>query len=155
MAEKTLVVPEDERFIQAVSKVVSRLDASHGPLYAALLVRLPDQPADEWTLLVGSPALGKRRVDGINAIVSAMQGVIPAKFASRIRRVDVLRKDDPIYTRLSQAFELRPGVTFTLNSCTVLGLEIDRAVVFAMGKPAPTPVRRRTPSRQRKRRRIT
>jgi hypothetical protein len=57
VVEKTVVVSEEPRFIGAVKKVVSRLRASHGPLYVALLIRLADRPADEWTFLVGSRRL--------------------------------------------------------------------------------------------------
>jgi hypothetical protein len=57
--------------------------------------------------------------------------------------VDVLREDDPIYVHLSRAFELAPGATLSLDSCTVLGLEISRAVIFALTKPLPNRARPR------------
>jgi hypothetical protein len=152
VAEKTVVAPDDERFIEAVSNVISRLRRSHGPLYAALLIRLQDRPTDEWTLLVGSNKLTRRRIDGINAILGAMKAVIAREFASRIRSVGVLRADDPIYTYLSRAFTLKPGATLTLDSCNVFGLEIARAVVFALGKPQATGAGDRAARRRRERR---
>jgi hypothetical protein len=140
VAEKTVVIPEDERLIEAVSKVVTRLEGSHGPLWAALLIRLADRPADEWTLLVGSHKLVKRRVDGINATVSAMKGLFPKDLASRIRGVDVLRQDDPVYVHLRRAFKVASGgATVTLDSCNIFGIDIARAIVLRLGTPESCP----------------
>lgn len=150
MAEKTMVVQEDERFIAAVKRVIARLQDSHGPLYAAILIRLADWPCDEWTFLAGSQKLVKRRVVGIDAIVDAMKGIIPREFATRIRHVDVLREDDPTYTYLSRAFQLEAGLTLTLDSCNIFGLEIARALVFVLRKPEATPMKRRAAKRRAK-----
>jgi hypothetical protein len=93
-----------------------------------------------------------RRVDGISAIFGAMKGLVPKEFARRISAVDVLREDDPIYEYLSSAFTVTRGGTLRLDSCSIFGLEIARAIVFALRKPAASRVASPATGRQRRRR---
>jgi len=132
----------NDPFIGSIGKLVQRLEDAHGPLFAALLIRFPDRPKDEWVLLVGSRKLVKRRLDGIGAIVDAMQEVVPPEFATRVRHVDVLGTDHPLYTRLSRAFNVELGAQARVDDCHVFGLEIQHAVLFVLKQPPPAPRRK-------------
>lgn len=134
MAEKKVVGAPDRRLVDAIKGVIERLEVTHGPLYCALLVGIEGRPLDEWALLVGSAKLTIRRLDGINAIVKAMKGLIPKDLSTYIRRVDVLRQDDPLYSYLSRAMQVHPGADVTLESCSFFGFPIERAVVFVLKK---------------------
>ncbi len=131
MAKKTVVENADP-FVEAVGKAVDLLQKSHGPLFAALLAHLPDRPVDDWVLLVGSKALEQRRLEGIRAIVKAIRKAVSSEHATRIRRVDVLRSDDPVYLRLCRAFAVDLGSMVVVQSSNVFGLDIEHAILFAM-----------------------
>lgn len=132
MAQTPMVRESPDPLIQAVKRAVVSLEDSHGPLYAAVLVHLQEMATNDWILLVGSKRLLQRRLDGIHAIADALKGRIPKVHATRIRRVDVLRPDDPLYLYLSRAFHVVPGADATIHNCNVFGLEVEHAVLFAM-----------------------
>ncbi len=147
MAEVESIETPADPFLEAVGRVVLRLEDVYGPLYAAMLAHLPDRPSDEWVFLVGSPGLVKRRMTGISAVVHAMKGIIPREFSTRIRHVDVLSTEDPLYDRLSRAFDVQPGKQAELIQCSVFGTEIEHAVLYVMRKPVGNP-RRTTRTRR-------
>jgi hypothetical protein len=158
VAEKEVVAGADllmegtDPFIDEVGQAVKQLEKTHGPLFAALVVHLPDRPADDWVFLAGSKQLEKRRLDGIRAIVKALKRAVPAKYATRIRRVDVLQSDDQVYLHLSRAFRIEPGATAILRSCNIFGVEIERGVIFAMGPVPELKATSKVSSRQARRR---
>ncbi len=150
MVEKALVGSPDRRLVEAIKRVVDRLEATHGPLYGALLIGIEGRPMDEWVLLVGSAKLAARRLDGINAIVNAMKGLIPRDLSTHIRRVDVLRQGDPLYSHLSRAISVDLGGDASISSSDFFGFPIDRAVVFVLNRHGLPAARRTKTARRRK-----
>lgn len=134
MAQKEVVGFANDPFVKAMAKAVETIEVSHGPLYAALLAHLPDRPTDDWVFLVGSTKLTKRRLDGIRAIVNAINKTVPNELATRIRRVDVLRTDEPLYAKLSRALKLSLESVAELISCNIYGLDVEHAIVFVMNR---------------------
>lgn len=140
MAEKTLVDPHI-RFFEAVEEIVGFLNKAHGPLYLAMLMHFPDRPGDEWTLVVGSKPLVEARLKGFSLVANAVQSKLPGEFAKNIRRIGIVRGDDPFVRAVTRAVMKPVGGHVVIHNSAFDDVEIEHAALYvagANGKTAPS-----------------
>ena len=144
MAEEALV-DVNRPFYEVVQAVVRELNEDHrlGPFYFSALIRFSERPADEWTLLLGSDALGKEPAGGLTKAASLLGERLPAHLARRITKLGVVKRSDPFYRTMSSSFGLPPFGLLILHQCVVDGLEIEQAAIFVSTRSNGTASTRR------------
>jgi hypothetical protein len=122
MAKEELVTD-----FQAFAKT---LEETAGPV--ALLMIMPLEPGVDqaWTLLVSTRTFdGRPQRESIMEVVSHLNSILSDKVRPSIKRVSVLKSDDP-FVRAMNSTVPADHSPIDLVSAVVGGVEIPRAIVF-------------------------
>lgn len=127
---------DQEVLVNEFLKLLPRLEKMSGPLTLLLLVA-PDQvTTNEWNVVVSGFDLDeKSRGDAIRSMSTALRRVLKRSWWPAIKRLTVLRTDDPWVLAFRRNYShVPPGAI--LHGISVSGVDIAKAVIVEAKKQA-------------------
>lgn len=122
--------------VKEMQKLARELRRREGPL--ALLMLVAPDPAvdDDWNIIVSAQGFNRQtRAEGIREFTDLLRQTLSQDMWPKIKRVTVLRTDDPFVEAMASGFHTQRAV-LDLQACNVFGFDIPKALVFASTKIA-------------------
>ena len=127
---------DHEALVEEVQKLVRKLRQREGPLALLMLVSPDPVIVDDWNIIVSARGFNRKtRADGVREVTDLLRRTLSKNAWPKIKRVTVLKTDDPFVVAMTSAFKTQDSV-LDLQSCNVAGFDIPKAMVFASKKLA-------------------
>jgi hypothetical protein len=122
--------------VAEIEKLSRKLRQREGPLALLMLVASDPLAEDDWNIIVSAPGFNRKtRAEGVRQLTALLRKTLNRRVWPTIKRVTVLRTDDPFVTAMTSAFTTEQGI-MDIQSCNVYGFEIPRALVFSSKRGA-------------------
>ena len=125
-----------EILVEQIQNVERELRRAFGPVSLLMLVSPDPQVDDEWNVIASARGFNRiSRAEGIRELIDLLRRTLARRLWSGIKRVTVLRTDDPFVLAMASAFRNTRSV-MDMQSCSVSGIEIPKGVLFTSRKVA-------------------
>lgn len=125
-----------EVLVEEIQKLRRELKEREGPLALLMLVSPDPAVTDDWNIVVSARGFnGKTRAESVRQLTDALRRTVSKKMWPTIRRATVLPTNDPFVHAMTSTFAMEDSV-FDLESCSISGFDIPKAIVFTSKKIA-------------------
>lgn len=127
---------DHQTLVEEIQKLVRRIRQREGPLALLMLVSPDPFVDDAWNIIVSARGLNRKTLaDGVKDVTDLLRRTLSRNVWHTIKRVTVLKTDDPFVSAMTSAFKTHDQV-LDLQSCNIAGFDIPKAIVFASKKLA-------------------
>jgi hypothetical protein len=122
--------------VDEIQRLARELRERQGPI-ALLMLMAPDLSVDgDWNIIVSARGFDKKtRASSVKELTQILRKNLSKTLWPQITRATVLRTNDPFVRAMNATFRTKRSL-LQLQSCSVSGFEIPKAIVFESKKVA-------------------